>query len=214
MLDVNCKAHELDNLYVVDTSVFPSIGAVNPALTAMANSLRVGDHLLERLARRDARMPLPSGEQIEIAAGEQRAVVVEVGAGSARTRSAAATSSTATRADEMAAPGRGQVLIPWPNRIEDGSYEFDGRGTSSRSTSPRHATRSTGSSAGSPGRSREREADRVVMEHTLHPQPGYPFSLALSIEYALSDDGLRVRTTATNVGRDAVPVRRAARIRT
>ncbi len=50
VLDVNCKAHELDNLYVVDTSVFPSIGAVNPALTAMANSLRVGDHLLERLA--------------------------------------------------------------------------------------------------------------------------------------------------------------------
>ena len=49
VLDVNCKAHELDNLYVVDTSVFPSIGAVNPALTAMANSLRVGDHLLERL---------------------------------------------------------------------------------------------------------------------------------------------------------------------
>ncbi len=50
VLDVNCKAHELDNLYVVDTSFFPSIGAVNPALTAMANALRVGDHLLERLA--------------------------------------------------------------------------------------------------------------------------------------------------------------------
>ena len=48
-LDVNCKAHELDNLYVVDTSFFPSSSAVNPALTAMANSLRVGDHLLERL---------------------------------------------------------------------------------------------------------------------------------------------------------------------
>jgi choline dehydrogenase-like flavoprotein len=50
VLDTNCKAHELDNLYVVDTSFFPSIGAVNPALTAMANALRVGDHLLERLA--------------------------------------------------------------------------------------------------------------------------------------------------------------------
>jgi choline dehydrogenase-like flavoprotein len=49
VLDVDCKAHEVDNLYVVDTSVFPSIGAVNPALTAMANSLRVGDHLLERM---------------------------------------------------------------------------------------------------------------------------------------------------------------------
>jgi choline dehydrogenase-like flavoprotein len=50
VLDVDCKAHELDNLYVVDTSFFPSIGAVNPALTAMANALRVGDHLLGRLS--------------------------------------------------------------------------------------------------------------------------------------------------------------------
>ena len=48
-LDRNCKAHELDNLYVVDGSFFPSSGAVNPALTIMANALRVGDHLLERL---------------------------------------------------------------------------------------------------------------------------------------------------------------------
>jgi choline dehydrogenase-like flavoprotein len=50
VLDTDCRAHEVDNLYVVDTSFFPSIGAVNPALTAMANALRVGDHLLERLA--------------------------------------------------------------------------------------------------------------------------------------------------------------------
>ena len=48
-LDVNCRAHEVDNLYVVDTSFFPSIGAVNPSLTAIANALRVGDHVLERL---------------------------------------------------------------------------------------------------------------------------------------------------------------------
>ena len=48
-LDPSCKAHELDNLYVVDTSFFPSIGAVNPALTAIANAIRVGDHLLERM---------------------------------------------------------------------------------------------------------------------------------------------------------------------
>jgi choline dehydrogenase-like flavoprotein len=50
VLDVNCKAHELDNLYVVDTSFFVSIGAVNPSLTAIANAIRVGDHLLQRLA--------------------------------------------------------------------------------------------------------------------------------------------------------------------
>jgi choline dehydrogenase-like flavoprotein len=58
VLNTDCRAHELDNLYVVDTSFFPSIGAVNPALTAMANALRVGDHLLERMgvpaARRES----------------------------------------------------------------------------------------------------------------------------------------------------------------
>jgi choline dehydrogenase-like flavoprotein len=47
--DVNCKAHELDNLYFADSSIFPSIGAVNPALTVMANAIRVGDHLAARL---------------------------------------------------------------------------------------------------------------------------------------------------------------------
>jgi choline dehydrogenase-like flavoprotein len=57
VVDTDCRAHELENLYVVDTSVFPSIGAVNPALTAMANALRVGDHLLERM-----------GAQVEAAA--------------------------------------------------------------------------------------------------------------------------------------------------
>jgi choline dehydrogenase-like flavoprotein len=49
VLDVNCKAHQLDNLYVADTSFFPSIGAVNPALTAIANAIRVGEHIAERL---------------------------------------------------------------------------------------------------------------------------------------------------------------------
>ena len=54
VLDVDCRAHEVDNLYVVDTSFFPSIGAVNPALTAMANALRVGDHIEQRLGARSA----------------------------------------------------------------------------------------------------------------------------------------------------------------
>ena len=58
-LDVNCRAHDVDNLYVVDTSFFPSSGAVNPALTAMANALRVGDHLLDRLGRRASTLQKP-----------------------------------------------------------------------------------------------------------------------------------------------------------
>jgi choline dehydrogenase-like flavoprotein len=61
-LDANCRAHEVDNLYVVDGSFFPSSGAVNPALTIMANALRVGDRILERLGtRRNAARELPAG---------------------------------------------------------------------------------------------------------------------------------------------------------
>ena len=61
VLNADCRAHEVDNLYVVDTSFFPSIGAVNPALTAMANALRVGDHLLDRLS---AHRPQPEPLQV------------------------------------------------------------------------------------------------------------------------------------------------------
>ena len=49
VLDLNCRTHDVDNLYVVDASFFPSCGAVNPSLTVIANAIRVGDHLLERL---------------------------------------------------------------------------------------------------------------------------------------------------------------------
>jgi choline dehydrogenase-like flavoprotein len=61
-LDVNCKAHEVDNLYVADTSIFPSIGAVNPGLTAIANAIRVGEHIADRLGANSAtelRAPAP-----------------------------------------------------------------------------------------------------------------------------------------------------------
>jgi choline dehydrogenase-like flavoprotein len=60
-LDVNCRAHDVDNLYVVDGSFFPSSAAVNPALTIMANALRVGDHLLERLGVTSAEVAHAAG---------------------------------------------------------------------------------------------------------------------------------------------------------
>jgi choline dehydrogenase-like flavoprotein len=69
-LDINCKAHDLDNLYVVDTSFFPSSSAVNPALTAIANALRVGDHLTERLgvSRADAKRDQRFSKREEVTA--------------------------------------------------------------------------------------------------------------------------------------------------
>ena len=106
---------------------------MNPALTAMANSLRVGDHLLERLgvpaavSRADRRVIPPSGEQFEIVCGDQRAVVVEVGGGLRILHGRRARAARRLRRGRDAQSGRGQVLVPWPNRIEDGRYEFDGR---------------------------------------------------------------------------------------
>jgi len=65
-LDTSCRAHDVDNLYVVDTSFFPSSSAVNPALTAMANAMRVGDHLIERLGA--SVEPAPRQSPVEVTA--------------------------------------------------------------------------------------------------------------------------------------------------
>ena len=74
----------------------------------------------------DARVP-PSGEQIEITSGDQRAVVVEVGGGLRAYTIGGRDVLDGYGLEEQSLSGRGQVLIPWPNRLQDGSYEFDGR---------------------------------------------------------------------------------------
>jgi aldose 1-epimerase len=147
----------------------------------------------------------PSGEQIELAHGDQRAVVVEVGGG-LRTYSAGDRELLdGYRVDEMSPAGRGQVLLPFPNRLQDGSYEFEGRrhqlpiNVVEEQVAIHGLVRWVAWTIG------ERRPNRVVMEHLIHPRPGYPFSLAVGIEYLLSDDGLRVRTTATNVGAGPCP---------
>jgi aldose 1-epimerase len=147
----------------------------------------------------------PSGEQIEIATGDQQAVVVEVGGGLRSYSVGGRELIDGYGADEMCSSGRGQALIPWPNRLQDGSYEFDGRRHQLPLNEPEHRNAIHGLVRWAAWIASEREPHRAVMKHVLHPQPGYPFSLTLSIEYALSDSGLRVRTTATNVGTDPCP---------
>ena len=147
----------------------------------------------------------PSGEQIEIRAGDRRVVVVEVGAGLRSYTVAGKDVLDGYSVEEMARSGRGQVLIPWPNRIQDGTYEF--RGAQHQLPVNEIGARNAihGLVRWVSWRTAEREDDRVVLEHTLRPQPGYPFSLALRLEYSLSETGLRVTTTATNVGREECP---------
>ncbi|MGH3037317.1 MAG: aldose 1-epimerase family protein [Gaiellaceae bacterium] len=147
----------------------------------------------------------PSGEQIEIAAAGQQAVVVEVGGGVRVYSAGGRELLDGYAADEPCTSGRGQVLIPWPNRLQDGSYEFHGRRHQLPLTEPETRTAIHGLVRDAAWTVAEREPSRVVVEHALEPQPGYPFSLALRIEYSLSEGGLRVQTTATNVGREAGP---------
>ena len=107
--------------------------------------------------------------------------------------------------DEECTSGRGQVLIPWPNRIEDGTYEFDGQRHQLSLTEPEHRNAIHGLVRGEPWTMAEQGHSRVLMTYALEPQPGYPFSLELELEYSLTGDGLRVQTTATNVGGEAAP---------
>jgi aldose 1-epimerase len=147
----------------------------------------------------------PSGEQIEIALGDRRAVVVEVGGG-LRTYSVGGRDLLdGYRADEMSSAGRGQVLLPWPNRIQDGSYEFEGRRHQLPINDVEEQDAIHGLVRWAAWSAGEREPHRVVMQHRIHPQPGYPFSLDVSIEYRLSGEGLRVTTTAANVGAAPCP---------
>jgi aldose 1-epimerase len=147
----------------------------------------------------------PSGEQLEIGSGDQRAVVVEFGGGLRSYAVGDVDVLDGYGADEMCSSGRGQVLMPWPNRIEDGSYDLDGRRQQLALTEPESGNAIHGLVRWVGWSVAERDADRVAVEHVLHPQPGYPFTLALRIEYALSEDGLAVRTTATNIGTGACP---------
>ncbi len=147
----------------------------------------------------------PSGEQIEIRDGDRRAVVVQVGAGLRSYAIAGKDVLDGYGVEEMARSGRGQVLIPWPNRIQDGMYKF--RGTKHQLPLDEIEARNAihGLVRWVSWRAAEREDSRVVLEHALRPQPGYPFSLDLRLEYALAEEALRVTTTATNVGRDDCP---------
>ena len=150
-------------------------------------------------------MVSPSGEQIEIVLGDQRAVVVEVGGGLREYSAAGRDILDGYGVDEMCPSGRGQVLMPWPNRLEDGSYEFEGERHQLTLDEPGSRNAIHGLVRWAAGRSPSASPTESSMEHTLHPRPGYPFSLALAIEYRLSEEGLVVQTTATNVGSRACP---------
>jgi aldose 1-epimerase len=107
--------------------------------------------------------------------------------------------------EATAGGGRGQPLMPWPNRLRDGRYRFDGVEYQLGLSEPSTATAIHGLTRWANWSTPEHETSRVAMEYVLHPQSGWPGTLHLRIEYRLGDSGLEVTTNATNVGAQACP---------
>lgn len=149
--------------------------------------------------------PPPSGPQVEIVSGTQRAVITGVG-GSLRLYEVDGRSVVdGYRIDEMASGGRGQLLIPWPNRIGDGRYQFRGSDYQLPLSDPSRLNANHGLVRWSTWALEQTQPNGATARYHLFPQPGYPFSLELEVEYQLSERGLRVRIVATNVGATAAP---------
>jgi aldose 1-epimerase len=147
---------------------------------------------------------LPSGEQIAIAHGDQRAVITEVGATLRTYVKGGVSVIEGFSGEEVPTGARGQVLYPWPNRIGDGEWTFSGRAAHPTIDDVEHATAIHGLVRWRPFRIDAVNQNRCVLNLLLHPTPDYPFLSEITIAYHLGSLGLTVTTTVTN--RDEVPI--------
>jgi aldose 1-epimerase len=148
---------------------------------------------------------IPSGRQFVLESGRQRATVTEVGAGLRSFTSNGEDVIDGYGQSEICDVCRGALLLPWPNRIADGTYEFDGRTHQTPLTEPLRRNAIHGLTRWSNWGLLGAENDRVALGLTLHPQEGYPFALALQVQYLLGPEGLTVKTTAQNIGPNRLP---------
>src|SRR5436189_463564 len=116
----------------------------------------------------------PSGVQFEIAYGEQRATIVEVGGGVRAYEVGGRSVLDPYPIEAMCDGAHGAPLIPWPNRLADGRYRFDGVDHQVALTEPEKRNAIHGLLRWRPWRAAERERSRVAMQATLHPMQGYP----------------------------------------
>jgi len=147
----------------------------------------------------------PSGEQFEIRFERQRATIVEVGAGIREYSVDGRDVLEPYPREAICDGGHGAVLIPWPNRLADGRYEFDGNGCQLSLSEPARGNAIHGLMRWRSWQALEHGEASVVMGARLHPQPGYPFALDLRMVYALGEEGLAVACEARNVGERPCP---------
>jgi aldose 1-epimerase len=148
---------------------------------------------------------VPSGEQIELQRDGHHAVIVEVSGGVRSYEVDGRRLLDGYQLHEVSSGGRGQLLVPWPNRLRDGRYDFAGTTHQVPLTEPEKMNAIHGFLRWESWRVAERADDRVVVEHLLHPRAGYPFALRMTVEYRVGAEGLASTVTATNVGGTACP---------
>jgi aldose 1-epimerase len=147
----------------------------------------------------------PSGEQHEIRHGDHVVVVTEAGA-TLRTYSAGGVDVLdGFSVDEQSSAGRGQVLAPWPNRLNGGRYTFGRREGRAAIDEPELGNAIHGLVRWLPWLLASKSDEAVALECVLHPQPAYPWRLELGLEYRLAGDGLEVVARATNASLEAAP---------
>jgi aldose 1-epimerase len=151
------------------------------------------------------RSMIPSGEQVLLRHGDHRAVVVEVGGGLRSYALGDWEVLDGYAPAESCSGARGQPLLPWPNRVRDGRYAFGGAEHQLPLTEPDRGNAIHGLVRWVNWTVAVRGPARVTLRYVLHPQQGWPFALELVLAYALGGDGLRVTTTATNLGDEPCP---------
>ncbi len=147
----------------------------------------------------------PTGEQWAIGHGGQRLTVTEVGATIRCYTVDGRDVLDGFGPDEWSESGRGQVLAPWPNRLGDGRYEFSGRRAQAALDEPELHNAIHGLVRWACWRLEAQAQNMLSAVCTVHPSPGYPFTLGLRIEYRLGRDGLTVSTRAENLGSLTLP---------
>jgi aldose 1-epimerase len=147
----------------------------------------------------------PSGDQFRLSAGGYDAVITESGGALRSLHHAGRALLDGFGEDEMSSGGRGQLLMPWPNRIRDGRYSFGGRDLQLPLTEPSRHHASHGLARWVAWTPEEHTEASVSLQYRLMAQTGYPWAVDLHVLYDLSADGLTVTQTATNQSSEPAP---------
>ncbi|WP_062518281.1 aldose 1-epimerase family protein [Demequina gelatinilytica] len=150
-------------------------------------------------------MNLISGDQITLTSGDQVATIATLGAALREYTVGGREVVIPFPADELPAAFHGMVLAPWPNRLRDGRYEFDGRELQVPVSEPGRGTALHGMVSFAHWSVESSTESTVTLTYALAASPGYPFQLELATTYALGEDGLTITTVARNVGAGPLP---------